>query len=71
MTTILNETKIIFSKRQPKNLKQFLTKAAFTNVENTPHHTVKKCGKSCKTCLILDTGETILFNCAQEEFCTF
>ena len=57
---ILENTKLLVSRRQPKNLKRMLTKAQFSSEDETP--TVKKCGESrCGTCPIIITGNTINF----------
>jgi hypothetical protein len=58
MKRVLDKTKLIVSKRQPKNLKRYLTKAQF-NSEGR-EHSVTKCGeKRCGTCDVLITGKSI------------
>lgn len=59
LNKLLNETKIIKSKRQPKNLKQTLTSAYFGN---DTIQGVKKCNnKRCGVCNILIEGTSYLF----------
>ena len=50
MKKVINEKKVIKSKRQPKNLKKLLTRAKYTE-EDTETPTVKKCLRpNCGTC---------------------
>ena len=61
MRNILNNYKLIKSKRQPYNLKRLLTKAKFTS-NNTPKLT--KCDKpNCGLCIHLLEGDSISFRC--------
>ena len=63
---ILDNTELINSKRQPKNLKRMLTAAKFNKNHNTG---VKKCGdKRCKVCEILIEGNTFKFKNTAKEF---
>lgn len=66
MDTLMNEKKIIYAKRQPKNLKQLLTTAAFSSTDNT--YSVQKCGKSCETCKLLDVGPDIKITSTNKTF---
>ena len=65
MKTILDHTNFIISKRQPKSLKHYLTKAEFTSEEPSSQHetqTVTKCQEArCGTCEIIIPGKTITF----------
>ena len=62
LNQILNETKIIKSKRQPKNLKHLLTRAHFTSNEKSNEGCVIKCNnKRCKVCDIIIEGRTFKF----------
>ena len=44
MKSIMNQTKLVISRRQPKNLKQHLTKAEFSSTQHTPM--VTKCNEA-------------------------
>ena len=46
MNNFLQNNTVIKSHRQPKNLKQLLTKAKFEDKPNNPHPKVFKCGRS-------------------------
>lgn len=60
MKNILDKNKLIVSKRQPKNLKRYLTQARFDSENKEP--SVTKCGeKRCGTCEVLITGNSITF----------
>ena len=60
MNHILDNSKIINSKRQPKNLKRILTSSKFDS--NILEARVSKCGdKRCKTCPDLIQGKEITF----------
>ena len=66
MKQALVNTKLIFAKRQGKNLKQLLTSAKL-NKENDNFY-VKKCGKSCITCEYLTEGKSVTFTSTNKEF---
>ena len=58
MKGVLDKTKLIVSKRQPKNLKRYFTKAQFNSEDR--EHSVTKCEeKRCGTCDVLITGKSI------------
>ena len=58
MKSTLENTKLIVSRRQPKNLKKQLTQARFIS-EKIPN-TVTKCGETrCGTCNLLITGNSM------------
>ena len=58
----MDETKLVVSRRQPKNLKQHLTKARFSSTPSKAA-TVTKCNEpKCGTCNLIITGESITFN---------
>ncbi len=58
MRPIMENTKIISSKRQPPNLKRILTSAKFSRTDNS--FSVTKCGsKLCKCCLNILEGDSI------------
>ena len=60
MKSILDNTNIIVSRRQPKNLKKLLTRAEFSSEPSIKN--VSKCDESkCGTCNILITGHYINF----------
>ena len=62
LNQILNERQIIKSKRQPKCLKQLLTRAYFSNNEHSNTFGVTKCNnKRCKVCDIIIEGPTFKF----------
>ena len=64
MNNILKNYKIIKSKRQPPNLKNLLTKAKFSEIQNTPK--VTRCLRSnCGLCKHLIEGENINFKCGK------
>ena len=61
MSKILQQKKIINSKRQPKNLKQFLSSSKFDYTNSPP--TIQKCtDKRCRTCPDLIEGTSVVFN---------
>ena len=65
LKSILDETKLVISRRQPKNLKQYLTHAKFTSVDKDVPM-VKKCGQDrCGTCEHLKSGNIIKFKNGQ------
>lgn len=65
MKSLMKDTKIIKSKRQPPNLKRMLTSAKFTTSENSC--TVKKCGdKRCKCCSNIQEASTITIKTGQQ-----
>ena len=54
----MDQTKLVISRRQPKNLKQHLTKAEFSSMQHTPM--VTKCNEAkYGTCEYTFTGESI------------
>lgn len=58
MKSVLDQTKVIVSRRQPKNLKRHLMKAQFSSEKITP--VVTKCEEPrCGTCNYLKTGNSI------------
>ena len=58
----MDETKLVVSRKQPKNLKQHLTKARFSSTPSKAA-TVTKCNEPrCGTCNLIITGESITFN---------
>ena len=58
MKRVLDKTKLNVSKRQPKNLKRYLTKAQFNSEDR--EHSVTKCEEMrCGTCDVLITGKPI------------
>jgi hypothetical protein len=60
MKNVLQKEKIINSKRQPKNLKGFLSSSKFDFHESSP--SVKKCtDKRCMTCPSLIEGASFTF----------
>ena len=62
MKAVMDETKLLVSRRQPKNLKQHLTKARFSSTPSKAA-TVTKCNEPrCGTCNLIITGESITFN---------
>ncbi|XP_061194818.1 uncharacterized protein LOC133202982 [Saccostrea echinata] len=57
---------VIYSRRQPPNLKKLLTRAKFSSNEDI--RTVAKCmDPLCGTCPYLKTGETFTFKCGYEK----
>ena len=61
MKSILDKKNLIVSRRQPKNLKQYLTNAKFTSVISELK-TVNQCKEArCGTCDIIITGHNITF----------
>ena len=61
MRNILSKHKILKSKRQPYNLKRFLTKAKFTSNDTCE---VRKCTRpNCGLCTYLLKGNSFAFNC--------
>ena len=60
MKCVLENKKIIFAKRQPKNLKGHLCKAAFSSQKTV--NLVKKCGKKCECCKLIHEGPSIQIN---------
>ena len=67
MKQLLNNTKLIVSRRQPQNLKRILTKAAFS--ENRPTPEVTRCSEPrCGTCDIIITGGKITLNSGKTWF---
>ena len=69
LNDILNNTKVIKSKRQPNNLKQILTHAKFSQTNNDENYEVKKCNdRRCKVCEILIEGKIFKFKNCQTEF---
>ena len=61
---LIDMKNIVYSRRQPPNLKKLLTRAKFTSTEETP--TVSKCmDPRCGTCPYLKTGETFTFKCGK------
>lgn len=64
MKNILSKFQMIKSKRQPNNLKRFLTKAKFNS---DYHHEVKRCNRpNCGLCIHLLEGNSITFNCGRK-----
>ena len=60
MKNVLQKKKIINCKRQPKNLKYFLSSSKFDFHESLP--SVKKCtSKRCMTCPSLIEGTSLTF----------
>jgi hypothetical protein len=60
MNNVLQKKKIINSKRQPKNLKRFLSSSKFNFHESSP--SVKKCtNKRCMTCPSFIEGTSFTF----------
>ena len=69
LDNIIRENKIIKSKRQPKNLKQILTRAKFETQNITSVEGVTKCNKKrCKVCDILIEGKSFKFKHIPIEF---
>ena len=69
LNDILNNTKVIKSKRQPNNLKQILTHAKFSKTNNDENYEVKKCNdRRCKVCEILIEGKVFKFKNCHTEF---
>ena len=69
LNDILNNTKVIKSKRQPNNLKQILTHAKFSQTNNDENYEVKKCNdRRCKVCEILIEGKVFKFKNCHTEF---
>ena len=63
MRTILTNTTLMKSKRQPNNLKKLLTKAEFTDNEQQTPPTISKCNRpNCKLCLYIEEGTAVKFN---------
>ena len=59
MESTLKNTDLIVSRRQPKNLKQILTKAEFSN--SAIKREVTKCNEPrCGTCDIIITGDSLI-----------
>ena len=69
LKTAFKDTKLISSKRQSPNLKQILTKAAFSQNKRLPGG-VKKCGDNlrCKTCPHINVTNQINLGPNQTEF---
>ena len=62
LENLLKETKLIKSKRQPKNLKKLLTSAKFESENNLVTEGVSKCkNKRCKICDIIIEGKHFMF----------
>lgn len=59
MSDILKKNKLIFSKKQPPNLKELLTNARFK--KEASEFVSRTCGKNCQTCKIITEGSEILF----------
>ena len=58
MKNLLDDTKIIISRRQPQNLKRLLTKAEFST--SKPKPSVSRCNEPrCGTCDLIITGDSI------------
>ena len=54
----MGQTKLVISRRQPKNLEQHLAKAEFSSTQHTPM--VTKCNEArCGTCEYIFTGESV------------
>ncbi|OOY72080.1 GIY-YIG nuclease family protein [Solemya velum gill symbiont] len=61
MKQLVKAEDIIKSRRQPRNLKKYLTRAKFETKESSDF-SVEKCGDSrCGTCYFLETGKTKTF----------
>ena len=61
MRTIMGDTKVIKSRRQPPNLKHLLTAAKFTRGQDSPAY-VTKCGdKRCKCCTHIQRSNSVKF----------
>ena len=68
LKTAFKDTKLTSSKRQSPNLKQILTKAAFSQNKKLTG-CVKKCGdKRCKTCPHINVTNEINMGLNQTEF---
>ena len=66
MKKMLKKTKIIKSKRQPRNLKQMLTRAKFETKDTVTNPSVKKCkDKRCGTCPYIIEGDNFTFENGQ------
>ena len=61
MRAIMDETKLVVSRRQPKNLKQHLTKARFSSTSSKATTVTKSNEPRCGTCNLIITGESITF----------
>lgn len=60
MLKLFNSNKVIKSKRQPKLLKQMLTRATFQTENDQPN--VQKCDRqNCEPCLYLSDGTQFFF----------
>ena len=58
MKNLLDDTKIILSRRQPQNLKRLLTKAEFSS--SKPKPSVSRCNEPrCRTCDLIITEDSI------------
>ena len=68
MNDVMTNKRITFAKRQPKNLKGLLSRAAFTNQQDTTQARVTKCGKNCETCKLLIEGSSIHMTTTDEDF---
>ena len=69
MENILNETKLVKSKRQPKNLKKILTCAKFEMNDDSTLEGVSRCkNKRCKICDILIEGRNFKFKHSASNF---
>ena len=66
MTNILNETKIIYAKRQPKNLKSLLCSSMY--LENVETCSISKCKSQCVTCSHLVEATSIKFKNSDNVF---
>jgi len=63
METILNENKMIKSKRQPPNLKKILTRAEFSENNNKQNFKVSTCKRSnCILCQFMPESDSYNFN---------
>ena len=57
MKSVLNSKKLTVARRQPKNLKRFLTSASFNS--GVSYAQVKKCSKNCETCKLITEGPSL------------
>ena len=68
MRPIMENNTITFAKRQPKNLKGLLSKAAFHLDGNNNAPRITKCGHTCETCKSIKDGPTVHFKATDSTF---
>lgn len=68
LKSIVSKTKVIYSQRQPRNLKRMLTNSYFSRLKDTDPE-VKICGtKRCGACPYLKQGKEFTFSATNETF---